>query len=43
MPNKIVKADDSEQLIFAEIDLRQVKEARSQKPYTTLRRTEWYR
>jgi predicted amidohydrolase len=40
--NVIVKADDSEQLIFAEIDLPDVKKVRSRKPYTTLRRTELY-
>jgi predicted amidohydrolase len=41
--NVIAKADDTEQLIFAEIDLKTVGEVRSRKPYTTLRRTEWYR
>jgi predicted amidohydrolase len=40
--NVIVKADDTEQLIFAEIDLRTVEKVRSRKPYTTLRRTELY-
>jgi predicted amidohydrolase len=40
--NVIVKADDNEQLIFAEIDLQTVEKVRSQKPYTTLRRTEFY-
>jgi predicted amidohydrolase len=40
--NVIVKADDTEQLILAEIDLLDVKEVRSRKPYTTLRRTELY-
>jgi predicted amidohydrolase len=41
--NVIVKADDTEQLIFAELDLRTVGKVRSRKPYTSLRRTEWYR
>jgi predicted amidohydrolase len=41
--NIIVKADDTEQLICAEIDLRTVEKVRSRKPYTTLRRTEFYK
>jgi predicted amidohydrolase len=41
--NAIAKADDTEQLIFAEIDLKTVGKVRSRKPYTTLRRTELYR
>jgi predicted amidohydrolase len=41
--NVIVKADDAEELIFAEIDLPAVGKVRSGKPYTTLRRKEWYR
>jgi predicted amidohydrolase len=40
--NVIVKADDTERLIFAEIDLQTVGKVRSGKPYTTLRRTEMY-
>jgi predicted amidohydrolase len=40
--NVIVKADDTEQLVFAEVDLQTVEKVRSRKPYTTLRRTEWY-
>jgi predicted amidohydrolase len=39
----IVKADDTERLIFAEIDLQSVGKVRSGKPYTNLRRTEWYK
>jgi predicted amidohydrolase len=39
----IVKADDTEQLLLAEIDLQEASQIRSQKPYTTLRRTELYR
>jgi predicted amidohydrolase len=41
--NVIVKADDTERLIFAELDLKSVGKVRSGKPYTTLRRTEWYK
>jgi predicted amidohydrolase len=41
--NILVKADDSERLIFAEIDLQTVEKVRSEKPYTTLRRKEWYK
>jgi predicted amidohydrolase len=41
--NVIAKEDDSERLIFAEIDLQTVEKVRSEKPYTTLRRTEWYK
>jgi predicted amidohydrolase len=39
----VVKADDIEQLIIAEIDLQMASQIRSQKPYTSLRRTELYR
>ena len=38
----ILKADDTEQIVYAEIDLREVKKIRQSKPYTSLRRTEWY-
>jgi predicted amidohydrolase len=41
--NILVKADDTERLIFAEIDLQTVEKVRSEKPYTTFRRTEWYK
>jgi predicted amidohydrolase len=41
--NVIVKADDTEQLIFAEVDLRTMRKVRSRKPYTTLRRKELYK
>jgi predicted amidohydrolase len=41
--NVIVKADDTEKLIFAEIDLQTVEKVRNGKPYTTLRRTEMYK
>jgi predicted amidohydrolase len=39
----IIKADDTEQLIVAEIDLQAVGKIRNQKPYTSLRRLELYR
>jgi predicted amidohydrolase len=39
----IVKADDAEQLVIAEVDLQTVGQVRRQKPYTTLRRPELYR
>ena len=38
----ILKADDTEQIVFAEIDLKEVSKIRQSKPYTSLRRTEWY-
>ena len=38
----MIKADDTEQIIYAEIDLKEVKNIRKSKPYTSLRRTEWY-
>jgi predicted amidohydrolase len=41
--NVIVKADDTEKLIFAEIDLKTVDKVRNGKPYTTLRRTDMYK
>jgi predicted amidohydrolase len=39
----VAKADDTEQLVVAEIDLQTVGKIRSQKPYTSLRRPELYR
>jgi predicted amidohydrolase len=41
--NVIVKSDDTEGLIFAELDLSAVGKIRSGKPYTSLRRKEWYK
>lgn len=38
----IMKAEDTEQIIYADIDLAKVKEIRKSKPYTTLRRTDCY-
>lgn len=40
--NLLVKADDREQLVFAEIDLGASRAVRANRPYTTLRRTAWY-
>lgn len=40
--NLIFKADDRAQIIMAEIDLNEVKKIRSSRPYTNLRRTEFY-
>ena len=37
------KADDSERIIYADIDLHRSSELRKKKPYTDLRRTEFYR
>jgi predicted amidohydrolase len=41
--NILVKADDTEQLVVAELDLQAVRDVRRSRPYTTLRRTELYR
>ena len=38
----IFKADDTEQMIYVEMDLKEGKRLRQSKPYTSLRRTEWY-
>lgn len=38
----MIKADDAEQLIYAEIDLKMAAAIRKTKSYTQLRRTEWY-
>lgn len=40
--NVIVKADDNEQIIYADIDLMESRHVRKSKPYTNLRRCEWY-
>ena len=40
--NVISKSNATEQLIYADIDLRQSTEIRKAKPYTDLRRTEFY-
>lgn len=41
--NVIAKADDNEQIIYADIDLSESKRIRKSKPYTDLRRCEWYK
>jgi predicted amidohydrolase len=41
--NIVVKADDKERLIFAELDIQTAEKIRNKKPYTALRRTEWYK
>lgn len=41
--NVITNADATEQLIYADIDLHRSSELRKKKPYTDLRRTEFYR
>lgn len=40
--NVITKADDSEQIVYADIDLSRSQKIRNSKPYTQLRRTEFY-
>lgn len=40
--NTILKADDREQILYADIDLAQAGEIRSRRPYTNLRRKEFY-
>jgi predicted amidohydrolase len=41
--NIVVKADDKERLVFAELDIQTAEKIRNKKPYTVLRRTEWYK
>lgn len=40
--NLICKADDTEQIVYADIDMDMSNKVRNSKPYTTLRRTELY-
>ena len=40
--NVIKKADDTEQILYAEIDLEKSEKVRAQRLYTQLRRTEFY-
>ena len=40
--NVITKADDSEQIVYVDVDLENVQAIRASKPYTQLRRTEFY-
>ena len=35
-------ADDTEQLLYADVDLQQAEIVRKYRPYTQLRRNEWY-
>ena len=39
----LAMADDTEQILYAEIDLTRSREIRKRRPYTGLRRTEWYK
>lgn len=39
----IVKADDKEQLVYADVDMAESKNIRGNRPYTGLRRTEFYK
>ena len=39
----VIKADDTEQLVFADLYLRQGANIRRKRPYTTLRRPELYK
>ncbi len=41
--NVVVKADDSEQLVTAEIDLEESRRAKEKKPFLALRRPDLYR
>ncbi len=38
----LVKADDREKIVYADVDLTQAKRIRNGRPYTQLRRTEFY-
>lgn len=40
--NTVLKADDREQILYADIDLAQSCEIRGRRPYTNLRRKELY-
>ena len=39
----LAMADDTEQILYAEVDLARSREIRKRRPYTTLRKTEWYK
>lgn len=41
--NTVVKADDTERIVYVNIDMEASARVRSQKPYTNLRRPEFYR
>ena len=38
----LVDADDSEKIVYADVDTTQVKRVRKGQPYTQLRRPEFY-
>ena len=38
----LVKADDTEQIVYVDIDMKEVQKIRNAKSYTQLRRTEFY-
>ena len=40
--NVITKADDTEQILYVDVDLNNVRDIRNSRPYTQLRRTEFY-
>ncbi len=40
--NTLLKADDTEQRIYLDIDLKTAREIRNKRPYTNLRRTKFY-
>jgi len=40
--NVVVKADDSEQILYAEFDLSLVEQAHTERPFLKLRRPETY-
>ena len=40
--NTLIKADDKERIIYADIDLKESERIRQAKPYVSLRRTEYY-
>lgn len=40
--NLLIKADDTEQIVYADLDLGESRQVRQSKPYTNLRRPEWY-
>ena len=40
--NSYEKADDTEQIIYTDIDIRESQRIRNKKPYTSLRRKEFY-
>ena len=41
--NVIAKADDKEQILYVDIDLSESKRVRGERPYTNLRRKEFYK